>query len=116
MRIYKYDIPINGSIMLPAGSQILSVGIQDDQVRVWILLDPDAPKTEACAFRVVGTGWDVDRDSLGIFIGTVRDGGFVWHVFARGVATIAVSAEDQASAPIKSVIDAIAELAQADGR
>ena len=85
MRIYKYDIPINGSIMLPAGSQILSVGIQDDQVRVWILLDPDAPKTEAYAFRVVGTGWDVDRDSLGIFIGTVRDGGFVWHVFARGV-------------------------------
>jgi len=118
MRIYKYNLRLGevNHLMLPAGSQILSVGVQQGIIRAWILLDHVAPTTEGCTFSIVGTGWDVIRDELGVFIGTVHDHGFVWHVFARHAAAITVSAEDNASAGIASVTDAIAELAKMAAR
>jgi len=86
MRIHKYCIGAAGSVtslLLPAGAQVLSVGVQSRAVYVWILLDPDVPVTETRHFIIVGTGWDVNRNALGDFVGTVHDGGFVWHVFVK---------------------------------
>jgi len=87
-RIHKYDLSVgdnNVNVMLPDGAQILSVAAQHGIVRVWILLDPNIQPKKTYRFTVVGTGWDIQRDALGIFIGTAYDGEFVWHVFARDV-------------------------------
>ena len=86
MRIHKYQISSPGcvtSLMLPPDAQILSVGVQSSAIHVWILLDPDVPVTETRHFSIIGTGWDVNRGELGDFVGTVHDGEFVWHVFAK---------------------------------
>lgn len=66
-------------IMMPAGAEVLSAGMDGAEIAVWAVVDTEAPPVPV-SFSVLGTGLDVRDD--GRFIGTVRDGAFVWHVFA----------------------------------
>lgn len=64
---------------VPRGAKVLSVDLQSNIICIWMLVDPKNLLVER-EFRVVGTGWDTDREAHE-FVGTVIDGPFVWHVF-----------------------------------
>lgn len=75
-------------IELYSGSSILSVIEQDRQIVVYALTDPEEAESgskRTFMFKVVGTGWDhaaMQIDLTGFaFLGTVKVGGFVRHVF-----------------------------------
>lgn len=91
LTVYKY--PINPSdekieLKIPGGGNILSAGLDPvNRLCVWALVDPDE---EECATNIycVGTGWPIDwimeeEDALN-FVGSVKDGPYMWHVFVGG--------------------------------
>jgi hypothetical protein len=85
--IYKYPI-VNfgiGSISMPEGAEILTVQ-WDDTVGtpcVWAIVDSSSPTFEYRTFEFIGTGHpmpELDFKSR-VYIGTIQNNGFVWHVF-----------------------------------
>ena len=81
--IWKYTLPAPNNLVAIPGvdAQILSVQMQGDWPRMWVLVDPNAEKHER-AFIVVGTGHQVPSDA--IYCGTFQDDVFVGHVFEIG--------------------------------
>lgn len=91
LTVYKY--PINPStekieLKIPGGGNVLSAGLDPSgQICVWALAQPDE---EECITNIycVGTGWPLDwileeEDALN-FVGSVKDGPYMWHVFVGG--------------------------------
>lgn len=79
---YKYLV--NRIIRLPLGSKVLSVAYQGEDLYVWVLQDKIVESTIMIDynFYVIGTGWEISpEDRCDIFVGTVFQGPFVWHVF-----------------------------------
>jgi len=78
--IYKYKISVGENYLdLPANFKALHVGIQNDGLYVWILVDLDAKELIRTRFLVFGTGWEIEKDY--IYVGTVQtNAGYVWHV------------------------------------
>lgn len=79
-KIYKY--PVKTGVDMPKGAEILSVGIQNDDLYLWVMADPSA-ETEARNFTYIGTGEIILQLSIKKFIGTVFENNaeYVWHVF-----------------------------------
>lgn len=91
-RILKYKLPPpagNGSLIrevpLPQHSEVMSAGVQGDEVMVWALVDSDVDAVRVRDFKVLGTGWGLADDELDgwIFLDTVFMEPFVWHVWVR---------------------------------
>ena len=84
-RVYKYPIKIDDGVLLdmPAGAEVVHVGLQNDVVCLWAIVDPSA-EPEPRMFFVVGTGHPIPGEA-GRHVGTVptHGGKYVWHVFAR---------------------------------
>lgn len=92
--IWKFDAPTQDefSLLMPKGAQILSLGLQRGEPKIWALVEPDAPKEER-NFVGRGTGHPIQQtvdEKTGCvdvntytFIGTVvmLDDNFVYHVF-----------------------------------
>lgn len=79
--IYKYLVG-NGKVELPKYSTILKVAFQRSQLCVWALIETDIVETETYTFKIYGTGWEAaDLTLRDIFIDTIFEGDFVWHVF-----------------------------------
>ena len=57
--------------------QFLSVGMQDDNLVLWLDSATDYPTDYT--FTVCYTGEDAPRNA--IYVGTVQDGPFVYHVY-----------------------------------
>jgi len=89
--VHKYPLPIEAEpfIPMPLGAQVLSVQVQRDEPMVWALVDPRQTVMMRHWFWVLNTGtpvdWDPSEDSR--FIGTVQNGGFVFHVWDQGEGT-----------------------------
>ncbi|HEY4088805.1 MAG TPA: hypothetical protein VGM43_22900 [Bryobacteraceae bacterium] len=83
MRIYKYDISLTDHVRLslPKDARILDAQIQGARLRLWAVVDPDAPH-ETVEFRIIGTGHPIIdyRPDWG-HVSTVQDREFVWHIF-----------------------------------
>jgi hypothetical protein len=92
--IYKYTLKPRCSFDLPQASEILSVGVQCDDIVMWVMMDPVVQKIKR-NFVVYGTGHEIEDENLK-FIGTVQmrydpngswpddpgfPNGFVFHVF-----------------------------------
>lgn len=94
--IYKYEIEPRENepniIMMPAGASIASAGVDGmGALCIWALVDTTAKKEERRLW-CMGTGWDFSelitpedsrKDLRGRqlnFIGTVRQGFYMWHV------------------------------------
>lgn len=67
---------------MPDGAEVLSVAFEGGykQLVLWVLCDKDAAKVTR-RFVVYGTGFEIDATGLGRFLGALREGQFVWHVF-----------------------------------
>lgn len=86
--IWKFSIMVEDSqtVEMPIGAQILSVGMQDENARIWALVDPSAHK-EKRLFELFGTGHPIPSGD-GIerkFIGTlfIYGSSLVFHLFER---------------------------------
>jgi hypothetical protein len=82
--VYKYALPIEDEVRipLPAFAEVLSVGVQGENLFVWALVDPSIPNLHK-TFRIAGTGHPIEEPEKWKFIGTVflYEGSFVAHVF-----------------------------------
>ena len=82
--IYKYVLkPIEmQDIELPIDAEILTVQNQDEEVCMWVKLDPDEPKVHR-TFAVFGTGWRIVSNATFEYVGTVQlwRENLVYHVF-----------------------------------
>lgn len=87
-RIYKYHLEVTDRqpIVLPSGSEILSVLVQYGRIALYALVDTDEQATEKYLIRMYGTGHPVDEiDCKFDFLGTVSlmDGQAIFHIFIR---------------------------------
>lgn len=84
--IWKYTLPRSGlsDLRMPADAKVLSVGMQNDVITIWVLVDPFNERIDR-HIVVKGTGHPIDETvENSNFIGTIFDGPFVWHVFDLG--------------------------------
>jgi hypothetical protein len=83
--IYKYSLRITDvqSVKAPRGTRWLSAQMQNGRLCVWATVDPNQPD-ESHLIRIIGTGnpFPAAAQSGMVFVGTVQDAPFVWHVFA----------------------------------
>lgn len=66
----------------------LSVGYDPSgDICVWAIVDPEAETDERVEYDIlqIGTGWDFGQNELDSieFIGTVKEGPYMWHVFVN---------------------------------
>ena len=86
--IWKFEIKHMEPVMVPKGSEVLSVFAVGNIVYTWIKFDKKFQDiTYPKYFEVFGTGHDIPVD-MGIdrkFIGTtlMLNGALVWHIFER---------------------------------
>lgn len=84
-RIWKYILQITDKqpVLMPNGSEILSVSEQDGNLCIWAMGDVSKEKDERW-IEIIGTGNPIYCD-MGVdrkFVGTaVMGSGLVWHVF-----------------------------------
>jgi hypothetical protein len=80
--VYKYPLVIDAEqeVQMPGKPVLFKVGLDTQgHLCVWALVDPGHEK-KAQRFFVVGTGHSVPADAY-LWIGTVPQGPFMWHVF-----------------------------------
>lgn len=83
LAIWKWEL--NGGrteIVMPKGSNILTVQMQRDSPCVWAMVDPKEKETEIKTFTIVGTGHQIPWEA-GWYLGTfqILDGPLVFHAF-----------------------------------
>ena len=82
--IFKYQISYSAptEIQLPMDSKVISADLDPHgDLCIWALVDPENTMIPR-VFMVVGTGWSMeDEIDNWEFIGTVRQGPYMWHVF-----------------------------------
>lgn len=68
---------------LHIGAEILTVGIQGEDIVFWALVDMHEKATERRSFAIVGTGWALPADQYLAknYLGKVEEAPFVWHIF-----------------------------------
>ena len=79
--IYKYYADFCKT-RLPRNAHILSAGFQEGMLYCWAKVDTTEPLEEV-VFKKFGTGWDIEHyvDDTDVFLATVFEDSFVWHVF-----------------------------------
>ena len=83
-RILKYQISSLSmyssevSILIPEQAVVRAVGMQHGQLYIWAEVQRGDLLTATRTFQVIPTGDDLPN---GIYVGTVFDGPFVWHVY-----------------------------------
>jgi hypothetical protein len=90
LTILKYPIEprdIN-DIEMPGDAEPLTVDVQRGVICVWVVVDPKNPIVVR-KFHVFGTGHPIEEkrfDAL-IYVGTVQQDPFVWHIFIEPEAS-----------------------------
>ena len=90
IRVFKYHLRITDEqdVLIERFSRVLSVGVQNEGLYVWALVDDKYEKAPT-HFYIVGTGNKAghlteSRPHMAKrFIGTVQMPPFVWHVFVE---------------------------------
>ncbi len=84
MTVWKFELVIRDyqDIEMPAGSELLSVQMQDGGAMLWARVDASKKKITR-RIDIRGTG---HLEAGGIYVGTIQmaGGALVWHVFDRG--------------------------------
>lgn len=84
--IYRYPVSVGANeILTYKNYQVLSAKIDPrEDLSIWVLVDTAEDKTETLNVFVAGTGWDFPNMNTPVFVDTVRDGDYMWHVFYEG--------------------------------
>jgi hypothetical protein len=90
MKIYKYNFNIawsnyNGfaEVSLPIGSKVLTIQEQENDLRLWAIVDDEEEYYTSKKFFIYGTGWDFPDKSEFTYFTTVQIRGLVWHIFTE---------------------------------
>jgi hypothetical protein len=79
--MYKYQMSRGCEVeafSMPKGTVVRHVDMQRGVLCLWAEVPPDSgPPSEERRFTVVRTG----RPAEGVYVGTVMEGAYVWHVF-----------------------------------
>ena len=79
--VWKYPLrDYVEKIKVPGSPQILRVGFQNENLFVWILVEPDQPMTEI-TLEIYGTGHKIAPRRGRTHIGTAVSNLLAWHVF-----------------------------------
>jgi|GEM_PF-3265708 len=79
--IYKYPLTeIHEIVKIPKGGRVLSAGAQNDQIYIWVLINPNNTPIVR-DFIIAGTGQKFSTNRELIFISRVTMGNFEFHVF-----------------------------------
>jgi hypothetical protein len=85
--IYKYKLWLTNKqdVLLPIGSEILTVQTQDEDPCLWVLVNPLVEDKEKRIIEIIGTGHEI-KYNLGVtrnYISTFQlsGGSFVGHAF-----------------------------------
>lgn len=83
--IWKFPLkhqPEPQTIKMPFDARLLHIGSQNDVICIWTSV-PLNPKMALVSrtFQVVATGQEYDSDDGLIYLGTVLQGQYVWHIF-----------------------------------
>jgi hypothetical protein len=78
--IHKHIITDRKIIEAPKDSKFLSVGMQGDNICIWVMSDT-GNQNVSYTIRVVGTGQNITELWAWEYLGTVQAGEFVWHIF-----------------------------------
>lgn len=88
-KVYKYKIQPDAKDMgmfridvpnVPHGARFLHVGVQGDDVCIWLEVDPEN-RTTTYTLWSVGTGWGT-VEPFREYLGSVQQGQYVWHLYA----------------------------------
>lgn len=90
MKIFKYLIipsDIKQKIMMPEGAKILTFQMQNQELYIWALVNPNNEMEER-KFYVFGTGHEIEMENISIYIGTAQmmGGSLVWHLFEEALS------------------------------
>lgn len=87
--IWKYPLALQDTqhLIMPRGAELLAVQMQGEHLILWALANPHGIPVKR-AIAILGTGQRVSAESVSPtqYIGTVQEGGFVWHIFDMGEA------------------------------
>lgn len=80
--IYKYPLRLTDTqnVVMPRGARILTVQMQNAVPTLWAEVDPTDSVGEQRHITIIGTG-NGHTSPHSLYLGTVQDGPFVWHVF-----------------------------------
>jgi len=94
--IYKYPLVIVGeqALELPIDSKILSVASQEIEIEMGTLKElvlyalvttNETEELQTFLIKIIGTGNPINIDSLNgyIFLNTVKQDSFMWHVYYK---------------------------------
>ena len=82
--VYKYKLQITKviqEVVLPLGAQILCIKMQNDELCMWALVDPDQTYNEVVKICCAGTGHEITEDVEYIDTVMLLDGELVFHFF-----------------------------------
>ena len=89
--VYKFYINPEAYVqtyLMPPHSIILNAGLDaQNKTCFWALVDKDIPADDyrPYYFWCVGTGWDLsDMDEYVDYVGSVKEGSYMWHIFYKG--------------------------------
>jgi hypothetical protein len=85
-KIFKYRLMDADYLTVPAGSKILPVAEQRNDIVIYALVDPDVKEKTIYSFLVTGTGHEIEEDLNDYrFLGTVSllAGSFMFHIFIK---------------------------------
>lgn len=84
-KVLKFPLKITDdqTVVMPEGSQILTVQTQHDTVTIWALC-PETLKKQPRRIEIFGTGHPIPNGNR-TYLGTAitQGGSLVWHVFER---------------------------------
>jgi hypothetical protein len=85
--IWKFPLAGNdvNNVVMPAGAKVLTVQMQGRDITLWADVDDKAKANEARIFLIFGMGQPMPKEMgyRNVYIGTVQDRAFVWHVFEQ---------------------------------
>jgi hypothetical protein len=76
--IYKFDI--FNTVRVPKSAKLLKIGYQEKFV-AWYELDTDDKEYRCDSYSIVGTGWELHNLQSMIYIDTIFEADYVWHVY-----------------------------------
>jgi hypothetical protein len=83
VKIYKYPLILAdyNPVVMPKGSTILDLQIQNNTPTIWVLVDTNTKYAEVRTFAIFGTGQEIENVNRYKYIKTFQLNNFVWHVF-----------------------------------
>lgn len=81
--IYKYELSAHYTeIKIPGKGVVLTAQMQNSKPYVWVMIELDQPEEEHC-FIAIGTGNQYELNDDWMYVDTIQDPPYVWHIFHR---------------------------------